>query len=200
MSLQTPDSAFLNLLAAARAGDGTSLGRLLERVRPRLLKSAFVAGTARPRLRGREADLVQETLKDAVVGFDQFVGFSEGGWHQWLMRIFENNLTDMYRYGGAAKRDEAKEQRLDTDCARTLPDGGETPSKAFAKGEDLDRLEKALQRLSKGDREIIHLRDTDGFSFAAIARLMGKPSSESARKQYDRAAERLKKAFEELGS
>src|SRR4051812_45713422 len=93
-----PNADFETLLMSARAGNGIALGRLLERARPQLERYAVTALAARPRLRGREADLVQETHKDAVVGFDRFLGVSEPGWHQWLKRILENNVTDLCRY------------------------------------------------------------------------------------------------------
>src|SRR5262249_31558928 len=108
-----PNASFESLLNAARGGNGIALGKLLERSRPRLLRLAAAAVTGRPRLREREHDLVQETLKDAVVGFNRFLGNSEAGWLQWLKTILENNITDMCRYDGAKKRDVVKERRLD---------------------------------------------------------------------------------------
>ena len=197
--LPAPNADFETLLACARKGDGTALGRLLELARPQLARFAAGALSARPRLRGRDADLVQETLKDAVVGFDRFLGVSEAGWFHWLRRILENNVTDLCRYDSAAKRDAVKEQRLDTPCQRALADGGETPSKTAARDEDLARLQQALRRLTAEQQLVIRLRDTDRLSFAQIARRMGKPSDEAARKHYERACARLREEFEALG-
>ena len=173
------EDPFETLLAAARAGDGIALGRLLERASPRLAKAAAIAIAGRTQLRGREADLVQETLKDAIMGFDQFLGKSHAGWHQWLKRILENNLTDMCRYEGAAKRDTVKEQRLDTDFQRNLPDGDDTPSRAFVRSEDLQQLEKALASLSEIDQTIIRLRDTEQRPFSEIAQILSKTTAEA---------------------
>ena len=196
MTPQAP--TFEALLTAARGGNGHALGRLLEFERPQLERYAVTACGSRPRLRGQEADLVQDTLKDAVVGFDRFIGVSEAGWHQWLRRVLENNITDRCRYESAAKRDCAKEQRLDTSYARDLSDGGETPSKLVAQDEELERLRVALNQLSEDDRAVIRLRDTDRLSFEEVARRMGKPSDEAARKLYERARVRLKAAFDAL--
>jgi RNA polymerase sigma-70 factor (subfamily 1) len=191
---------FETLLTDARTGNGTALGRLLECARPQLERYAASALAARPRLRGRDADLVQETLKDAVVGFERFLGVSEPGWHQWLKRILENNVTDLCRYDGAAKRDAAKEERLDTPRLRTLPDGGETPSKVVSRDEDIERLRRAFRQLSPDQQAVIRLRDTERLPFAEIARRMGKPSDEAARKHYERARARLKEVFDDAGS
>lgn len=194
-----PNADFETLLASARQGDGAALGRLLQRAQAQLLRLAAAALSSRPRLRGREADLVQETLKDAVCGFDRFLGVSETGLLHWLKRILDNNVTDMCRYDSAAKRDAVKEQRLDTPCERNLADGGETPSKVVAMDEDLERLRRAMRRLTPDQRLVIRLRDTSQLPFAEIARRLGKPSDEAARKHYDRARARLRDEFEALG-
>src|SRR5262245_33971663 len=193
------DADFATLLACARNGNEAALGCLLKRAEPQLLRFATAALSGRPRLRSRDHDLVQDTLKDAVEGFNRFLGVSEVGLQHWLKRILDNNVTDLCRYDSALKRDAMKEQRLDTPFERAIPDSGETPSKTVAMDEELARLKRAMRRLTPEQRLVIRLRDTDRLSFAEIARKLGKPSDEAARKHYDRARTRLRETFESLG-
>src|SRR5260370_6779175 len=153
------DRDFESVLTAARTGDHSALGGLLERVRPQLERMAITAVATWPCLRGREADVVQETLTDAIRAFDRFIGVTETGWLHWLKRILENNVTDMGRHDGAKKRDQSKEQRLDTSLLAALSDGGETPSKTAARDEDVARVRRALSELSQSEQLVIRLRD-----------------------------------------
>ena len=193
----TLDTEFEALLVAARGGSRSALGRLLERARPRLERHAATAAATRPRLRGREADVVAETILDAVAGFGRFLGATEMGWGKWLLCALDHNIVDLGRYDGAAKRDSWKEVRLDTSLYLALTDGGETPSKTVARDEEVERLRRALARLPADQQAVIRLHVAERLTFPEIARRLNT-TEEAARKQFNRAKERLKEVFDAL--
>ena len=181
MSLKTLQRT-QELVAQAQDGDTSALDQLCgvytERVR-RMVR--FRMG---PELRSRleSMDLVQEALVEAVLDLDQFRYATEGDFLRWLSRIVENTIRDHVDKAHAAKRDIRKQVPLDHVAVRAdrpalearMPLATTTPSVVLSLREDLDKLEKAMDRLKPEYREVIVLAKIEGYSCKEIAEKEGK--------------------------
>jgi RNA polymerase sigma-70 factor (ECF subfamily) len=154
------------LLGAARAGDTTSLGQLLEMYR------SYLATLARlqigRRLQGKvdASDLVQETFLEAHRDFAQFRGAREAELVGWLRQILASNLANqVQRYCGTQSRDVRLERQLaiELDQSSQILDRGlvapsSSPSNQAARREQAVLLANALSRLPADYREVLVLR------------------------------------------
>ncbi len=121
----------------------------------------------------------------------------EASFSTWIMRITRNAATDRLR----ARREE------------TLPlyaegeDGGEyelmipdedpdhNPPKAVAREETIETVRRAVANLPPDQREILILRDMEGYSYAALSELL-EIEIGTVRSRLSRARENLKKILE----
>jgi RNA polymerase sigma-70 factor (ECF subfamily) len=170
------------LVTLAKGGDRSALNQLgevyAERVR-RIIRLR-IGRELRPKL--DSIDVVQEALFSALEGIGGFTYTNEGDFLRWLSRIAQNALRDMLDGLHADKRDIRREVRLE---ASDTTSGGEfirvhgpintaTPSAILSNKEDLDRLERAMDRLKPEYREVIVLAKIDGLSYEAIGDRLGK--------------------------
>lgn len=183
-------SAPSSLLAAARAGDGDALGRLLEDYRHylRLLARSRVGRELRVRV--DPSDLVQETLLEAQRDFGQFEGASGGELGVWLRQVLVRNLADQAKHHHSQKRDFGREEPLESLTAPDLAAPLSTPSAAAVRREQAGVLAAALAQLPADYREVVTQRHLEGQSFEAIAARMGRTSG-AVRMLWLRALERL---------
>lgn len=159
-----------------------------------------MAKELRPRL--DSVDLVQEALLSALGGLGDFTYQNEGDFLRWLSRITQNTLHDNVDRLYTDKRDIRKEVRLEKHGPTTgdgfVGDPGPieatTPSAIMSKKEDLDKLEKAIDRLKPDYREVIVLAKIDGLSYKEIADKLGK-SIDSVGHLLSRAMIALTEAF-----
>ena len=170
------------LVAQAQEGDTSALDQLCsvytERVR-RIVR--FRMG---PELRSHleSMDLVQEALVEAVLDLDQFRYSSDGDFLRWLSHIVENTIRDHVDKAHAAKRDIRRQIPLDHVAARAdrpaheadMPVAMTTPSVVLSLREDLDKLEKAMDRLKPEYRVVIVLAKIEGLSLKEISEKLNK--------------------------
>jgi RNA polymerase sigma factor (sigma-70 family) len=171
------------LIERARAGDQDALNRLLARhvtplrrwARGRLPKWARdVADTD---------DLVQDTLLQTFKRIDDFEVRGPGALQAYLRQAVLNRVRDELRRKG--RRPEATElDGLEVDRAVS-------PLEEAIGREALGRYEHALATLKPDEREAIIGRVEMGYSYEELAEVLGKPSSEAARKAAQRALVRL---------
>jgi len=180
MSNPRPDPE--QLLALARAGDGSALGQLFE------LYHSYLELLARlqigRRLQGKidAVDLVQETFLQAHVRFGQFEGTSEGELVNWLRQILASRLEKMIRqYCGTQRRDVRLERQLAVeldqssrmlDQSLVAPDS--SPSKRAARREQAVLLADALRQLPDDYREVLILHHLQGLSMPDVAHRLGR--------------------------
>jgi RNA polymerase sigma-70 factor (ECF subfamily) len=134
----------------------------------------------RPRL--DSMDLVQDALVSALGGLKNFTYKNEGDFLRWLTRITQNQLRDNLDKLYTNKRDIRKEVRLENYGPTTggnfvgnpAPVQATTPSVIMSKKEDLDKLEKAIDKLKPDYREVIVLAKIEGLSYKEIADKLGK--------------------------
>lgn len=197
-----PDSDFARWLSEARAGSEEALGRALQACRGYLLLVAERELDPGLRAKGGASDLVQQTILDALQGFDDFRGSSETDVLAWLRQILHNNVRDFGRWHrGAAKRDAGREVPLGgpsdaggpaLDVAADTP----TPSQVAMDREDTLAVHAALERLPEEYRRVIVLRAQENRPFDEIGRLMNR-SENAAQKLFVRAIERLQQELKE---
>ena len=179
-----PDEA-TELLAAALAGSGASLGNLLDRHRNYLILLATPQLVGPGRKRCSESDIVQETFLEAHRDFAAFRGTTLPQFQAWLRRILSNNvLAFLERHVWAEKRDVRREQSLHTvaeglDCSAInlesfIAGSADSPSECAMRREDSLVLADAIASLPDDYREIIMLRTFQGLSFDEAAASMDR--------------------------
>lgn len=170
------------LVALAKDGDNSALDQLCnaygERVR-RIVRLRM-GKELRPKL--DSMDLVQDALVSALEGIGGFTYSNEGDFLRWLSKIAENTLRDNLDKLYTDKRNIQKEVRPDS-FRRTTgagffgtagPIDATTPSVIMSRKEDLDKLEKAIDKLKPEYRQVVLLTKIEGLSYKEIGRKLGK--------------------------
>jgi RNA polymerase sigma-70 factor (ECF subfamily) len=174
------------LIAEARAGRREAYDALFAKYRGDLSRALARRFPAELRRRVDVSDVIQETLVDAVRGFDGFEWRGAGSFRGWLARIAENRLRMTLAYHTRrARRDIGREGRDVSANASSLADAT-TPSAAAAAGEQDERIARALAGLAPDHAEVIRRVKQDGESLAQAAAAM-KRSENAVRKLLARA-------------
>jgi len=182
------------LLATAKTGSNSALGRALNVCRPHLLHAARrrIAPALRPVVGA--SDLVQDTFVNATKAFHVFRGRRASEFLNWLHCILSNRIAEI------ARRDR---QRLNgvvqvagTGINRRLnapiSADQESPSGIASSEEISGQIRVALLRLPEHQQEILHLRFDDGLNFSQIGEQL-ELSEDAARMQFLRAVKRLRR-------
>ena len=162
----TDDSA---LVERVRGGDVAAFEPLVEKYRQRVYRLAYNV------LRDREDayDVAQEAFIRAYQALSSFRG--QSAFYTWLFRITMNLAHDKARQRGAAGRAFGTERVTEEEWERTMPDQGEDPGAAAARGEQRARIAQALESLPEHHRAIIMLSDLEGLSYREIADVLNIP-------------------------
>jgi len=173
----------IRLLERARGGDREALDRLVSR---HLIPLKRWAKGRLPRWARDLADtddLVQDTLLQTFKRMGDFEARGVGALQAYLRQAVVNRVRDELRKKG--RRPES------TDLDGLQIDAGPSPLEEAIGRESLARYERALATLTEGEREAIVGRVEMGYSYEELADVLGKPSSEAARKAARRALVRL---------
>jgi RNA polymerase sigma-70 factor, ECF subfamily len=194
-SEQSPSDNRLNqLVAAAKGGSDSALGRALVACRPQLLRTARrrLAPALRPVVGA--SDIVQDTFVNAARAFPLFKGEKGSQFFHWLRRILSNRIAQVARTnaqphpnGVARFSGDGTPPRLSLLAAEQ-----ETPSHIASNEEDADRIRACLARLCERDQQVLQLRIGERLGFAQIGRQM-KLSEDAARMLFTRALHRLRR-------
>ena len=192
------------LIASARAGDETALGRLLEKYRNYLTLLARFHLRRRLRAKLDASDLVQEAFLGASRDFPQFRGDSDKAFTAWLRQILANVLANIVRhYEGTQQRDVRLEKRLEEQLeqsslamAQALVAPQASPSQHASRRELAVLLAEALERLPDEERELLILRHFEGMTFHVVAERLGR-TLDSVKKMWPRALSHLRQAIKE---
>jgi RNA polymerase sigma-70 factor (ECF subfamily) len=191
------------LLVLAKAGDTAALNKLCavygERVR-RIIRLRM-GNELRSRL--ESMDLVQDAFISALRGLENFTYQNEGDFLRWISKIAENRLRDNLDQLHADKRDIRKEiplkdNRRDTQSSFIMtnePVNATTPSIIMSKRENLDKLEKAIDKLKPEYREVVILTRLENLSYKEAADRLGK-TPDAVRMLLSRAMVELSRDFE----
>jgi len=139
---------------------------------------AFVRARLGASLRARETsqDLLQSVCRVALEDIGRFEYRGENSFRHWLFQLAENKLRGRGRYWSREKRSASGETNVaDLEGAETLvAESTCTPSHHAASREELERVERAMVRLSEDQRHVIVLSRLLGLPHAEIARRMGR--------------------------
>jgi RNA polymerase sigma-70 factor, ECF subfamily len=188
------------LLQQARAGDGLTLGRLLELYRASLVVLARIQIGQRLQGKVDASDIVQEAFLGAYRDFPQFRGATEKEFRAWLRQILASLLANLIRhYRGTKGRDIRLERQLALELEqssqaldRGLQARHSSPSHQAMRREESVLLAEALGRLPEEARELLILRHLEGLSFPEIARRQNR-TIDSVKKQWPRALASLRR-------
>lgn len=174
------------LMAATRQGNADARQSLMAIYRPYL---RLLAEQRLPRLVAKRADgsdIVQQTLLDAVRGFEEFRGESEPELTTWLLKLLERNLQQSLRRHLAGKRDVRRElENFSGDSSAelvwyTLAAGNSAPASQVFRGEAAIHLAQGLEQLPEPQRQAVKLRYLAQMPLEEIAREMDKTQSSVA--------------------
>ncbi|HEX4071488.1 MAG TPA: sigma-70 family RNA polymerase sigma factor [Planctomycetaceae bacterium] len=184
------------LLATAKTGSNSALGRALNVCRPQLLHAARrrIAPAMRPLVGA--SDLVQDAFVNATKAFPVFRGGRASEFLNWLRRILSNRIAEMERRD--RQRLNGVVQVAGSDINRRMnaqmPADHESPSGIASSEEIAGQIRVALLRLPDRQQEILHLRFDDGLNFPQIGERL-ELSEDATRMQFLRAVERLRREF-----
>jgi RNA polymerase sigma factor (sigma-70 family) len=181
----------MRLLERARGGDREALDRLVSR---HLIPLKRWAKGRLPRWARDLADtddLVQDTLLQTFKRIGDFEARGVGALQAYLRQAVVNRVRDELRKKG--RRPES------TDLDGLQIDAGLSPLEEAIGRESFARYERALASLTEDEREAIVGRVEMGYSYEELADVLGKPSSEAARKAARRALVRLTQEMDRDG-
>jgi RNA polymerase sigma-70 factor, ECF subfamily len=171
------------LLHDARAGDRAALSALLERH----AASVYRFGLKMCRNPADAQDIVQDTLLAASKGLEGFRG--EASLATWLYTVARSFCIKKHR---SSKFAPAALQSLETDASLAeLPGAGPRPDDAAHDRQLARVLEAALDRLDAPQREVLLLRDVEGFTAPEVATIL-EISVEAVKSRLHRARAELR--------
>jgi RNA polymerase sigma-70 factor (ECF subfamily) len=191
------------LLAFAKDGDRAALDQLCKVYAERVRRIVRLRMGKEMRSKLESMDLVQDAFIAALRSLDDFTYTNEGDFLRWISRIAENRLRDHVDKLHAEKRDIRREIPLTSNrdieqesFAPVLgPVDSTTPSVVISKREELNRLEKAMDKLKPEYRQVITLTKIEGLSYKEVADRL-KKSPDAVRMLLCRAMAALTGAFE----
>lgn len=168
------------LVSSAQKGDRFAIEQLCNVYAERIRRIVRLRVGPELRVQLESMDLVQDALIAAVTGLNDFRDNNDGDFMRWLVKITENRIRDRFDHIHAAKRDIRRQVRLEDDqnesssgkphkCAPIVTT---TPSVMLARREELDRLERAMDRLADDYRQVLLLAKIEGLPHEQIAERM----------------------------
>jgi RNA polymerase sigma-70 factor (ECF subfamily) len=178
----TPESTF-TLLDRARKGDDHALEELFHRHLGPLQRWARGRLPDWARDVSDTDDLVQDTLLRTFKHLDCFDPRGAGALQAYLRQAIVNRVRDELRRKGR------QPDLASLDGLELTADA--SPYEEVIGRETLEHYEAALQRLRPEEREAIVARVEMGYSYDELAKVLGKPTADAARKAAQRALVRL---------
>ena len=173
----------IELLRRAKVGDHEARNRLFARYLPVLRRWATGRLPARARDLLNTDDLVQECLLRTIQRLDAFEPRHDGALLAYMRHVLANLVLEEIR---RLRRRPAVEG-----LGGEVVDDAPSPLEREVGRENVERYEAALARLRPDDCMAIVLRVEFDYDYAALARVLGKPTANAARVAVMRALMRL---------
>jgi RNA polymerase sigma-70 factor (ECF subfamily) len=194
----TPDSAeTCRLLEQIQAGDRSAFERLFGRYRPYLHQ--VVEARLDPQILARvdPSDVVQEAQMEVYRRLPDYLARRPMPFRLWLRKTAQERMLSIRRRhleakGRALGREVPLPERSSLMLAKPFLAAKSTPSQELDQRELVDRVQKAVARLSEADQEILLLRTFEGLSNQEVACLLDL-DPQTASKRYGRAVLRLQR-------
>jgi RNA polymerase sigma-70 factor (ECF subfamily) len=180
MTAPQPDSE--ELLREAAAGNAQARERLLMRHQRRLLQFIRLRMDRRLAARVDAADVLQETLLEAVRQLPDYLRRRPLPFYPWLRQLALDGLAELHRcHVQTQKRSVSREERQvpplsgqsALELAGQLLARGSSPSARLRHKELRARVQDALAQLAERDREVLVLRHLEHLAVAEIAAILG---------------------------
>jgi RNA polymerase sigma-70 factor (ECF subfamily) len=172
-----------DLLTRARAGDQLALEELFARHLPLLRRWASGRLPRWARDIGDTVDLVQETVLETFKRLDAFEPRGEGALQAYLRQALVNRIRSQFRRAAVRPGLAMLHSGIQSDIT--------SPLEAAIGQQTLERYEAALARLPEETRSAVIARVELQLSYAEIAELLDKSSSDAARMVVSRALLKL---------
>ena len=152
--------------ATAPVEEQDKLGRFEQSILPHMDAAYNLARW----LTGSDPD-AQDVVQDAYVrAFKFFRGFRGGNSRAWLLRIVRNTFYDWLKRNGRNETLTSFDEELHDRAEETL-----TPDRLLLGKAEHELLQHAMAELPVDFREILVLRELEGFSYKEIAELVNVP-------------------------
>jgi len=169
---------------ATLRGEKEVFGRLVERYQDRVFNTLLrVLGN-----RDDARDLVQDAFVQAFVKLDTFRG--DAKFRSWLYRIAMNLALSHRRCRPTDSLDASKENVGEEPVAQQP-----TAAQEMIELERAEQLQQALLKLNDGHRQILVLRELEGFSYETISEILELPVG-TVRSRLFRARMQLKEQLQ----
>lgn len=169
------------LVTLAQTGDEAALNRLCNVYGERVRRIIRLRMGKELRSKMESMDLVQDAFISALQSLKNFTYKNEGDFLRWLSTIAENRIRDNVEKIHTDKRDIRKEiplkdnsQSQDSFFRTPGPVTSTTPSMILSRYEELDKLEKAVDRIKPEYRQVIVWARIEGLSHKEIGERLGK--------------------------
>ena len=192
------------LVPKAKEGSESAREELLEHVQDYVRLMAKKNAPANLQGKFGLSDVAQQSMAQALQGFDQFRGNSASEFYGWLRAIVRNQALRMQRDYQSEKRDVGRERRLANDSCSSRPghvpiDSDPTPGTRAIAIEEIQHVRSAIDRLPEDYANVIRLHSFERLSFKQVAEKMER-SLDSVTKLWYRAIMKLEKELAKQGS
>jgi len=183
------------LIERHRAGQRDALDELFRRYAERVRRIVRVRMGSFLRTRAEVEDVVQETLLRAFEGIDNYEVREDAKLIDWMARIAENSLRNLFQHERALKRDAQREVAIENlrDKAQSSSVGWDLASPTSSPQEKLgakemeNLVDHCLAELPEEQREIILLVDYANGDWEFVAECTQRPSAGAAQQFHRRA-------------
>jgi RNA polymerase sigma-70 factor, ECF subfamily len=152
-------------IAAVRGGDQAAFGQLVTKYQDRLFNTLTrLLGSA-----DAAEDLTQDALVQAYLKLDTFQGNS--AFYTWLYRIAFNLAMSHAR----RRRPVSLPDRDDSSAPLEPTDNQPLPHEQMVTQEQIDSVSAAIDSLASEHREVVVLREIEGFDYEQIASILEIP-------------------------
>lgn len=156
------------------------------------LDALYGFAMALTRDKGEAEDLVQDTYLRAVPAFRQLM--PDTNLKGWLFTIMRNVWLNQLRHARAGPHF-VELDRDREELSEWLTQVSADPYEMYVRKAERDEVRSAIQRLPTPHRQVVVLRDIEGFSYQQIARILGCPAG-TVMSRLGRARRRLRHLLE----
>lgn len=156
------------LITRAKAGDESCFEQLIMRCKTRAYNIAL-------RYMRNEDDALDVLQESFIKVFRHLSSFKEeSSFDTWVYRIVVNTCNDMLRKNSNQKKTDSLHAggTSDEEWELELPDKSPTPEEALEHKEKARFILESMERLTAEQKEIVVLRDIQGFSYEEISDML----------------------------